>query len=97
MDIVLQTNIFFYITSAAVILVTILFLFVLWYVISILRNVRDISEKAKKGTDALVEDLGELRKNVKKDGTKARQVIAFFLQLIVPKKKRAKRKISKTK
>ena len=88
MDIILQTNIFFYITSAAVVLVTILIILVLFYVLSILRNVRDISDKAKEGTEILAEDLGELRKNVKKEGFKARQIIDYFLQLITPKRKR---------
>jgi len=91
MDVVLQTNIFFYITSIAVILVTALIIFILWYVISILRNVKDISDTAKKGTDMLAEDLVELRKNVKKDGVKARHILRFFLQSIVPKRRKAKR------
>ena len=92
MDIVLQTNIFFYITSAAVILVTAFVIFILWYVVSILRNVKDISDKAKQGTDALADDLVELRKNIKKDGAKARHVLRFFLQSIKPKKRRTRTK-----
>lgn len=88
MDLILQTNIFFYITSVAVILVTLLLVLVIFYVIAILRNIRDISDAAKKGTEILSNDLIEFRRNIKKDGVKTRHFINFFIQSIKPKRKR---------
>lgn len=96
-DIVLQTNIFFYITSVAVVLVTALVIVALFYIVSILRNVKDVSDTVKKGSDVLSEDLLVLHDNVKKEGSKVRQIVDYFLQLITPKrrKKSSKKKDEK--
>jgi len=80
MDTVLQTNIFFYITSGAVILVTVFIIVILYYIIGILRDVKNVADKLKAGSDIVAEDLSVLRKNIKKDGVRARHFIHFFLQ-----------------
>ena len=80
MDIILQTNIFFYITSAAVLVVTGFAVVALYYLIGILRDVKDVSDKVKTGTDLVAADLAELRAQVKKGGAKARQLMDFFVQ-----------------
>lgn len=58
---VLQTNIFFVITSIAVVVLTILLCFVLYHVIGILKNVRDITDKVKRGSEQLAEDAQAVR------------------------------------
>jgi len=80
MDTVLQTNIFFYITSAAVILVTVFVILILYYVVGILRDVKDVSDKVKVGSDTIAEDLSELRKTIKKEGVRVRHFTDFFLK-----------------
>ena len=78
MDIVLQTNIFFYITSIAVIVVTVLLVVALFYLIAIIRNVKEISDRLRKGTEILSEDIGEFRDNVKRDGMRFMHVVRFI-------------------
>ena len=96
MSTILQTNIFFLITSFVVIVVTILIVVGLFYVLSILRNVKDISNTAKRGSDVLAEDITLLHTKVKKLGFCIRQVVDYFLQLVKPKRKRrTKSKTSK--
>ena len=85
---VLQTNVFFFITSVAVVAVTILIGVALFYLVSILRNVRDISDKLKKGSDVLGKDLSEFRTVVKRDGVKARNIVEFFMDRLKTKRKR---------
>ena len=94
---VLQANIFFFITSVAVIIVTILVGVALFYVVSILRNVRDISDKIKRGSDVLTQDLSEFRATVKAEGVKAKNIFNFFAERFRSKRKRAapKKKESK--
>jgi uncharacterized protein YoxC len=62
----IQSDIFFFITSIAVIIVTVFVLVILWYVIRILKNVKDVSEMVKSGTLFLSEDLSGIRKKIKK-------------------------------
>ena len=89
MSTILQTNIFFYITSFAVVVVTMLIVVGLFYILSILRNIKDISNTAKRGTDILAEDITLLHERVKKRGFKIRHVVDFFLQLIPLRRKRS--------
>lgn len=58
---VLQANVFFVITSVAVVVLTILVCVALWHVIRILKNIRDISERVKRGSEQLAEDALAVR------------------------------------
>ncbi len=89
---ILQTNIFFLITSVAVVSLTILVGFALFYVVSILRNVRDISNKVKKGSDVLGKDLSELHTAIKKNGSKTKSAFNFFAGKFASRKKRSAKK-----
>ncbi len=78
MDLVLQTNIFFYITSAAVIVVTVLVCIVLYYLAGILRDVRDVTSRIRQGTEKVSEDLESLRSEVRQGGAHLRAVAVYF-------------------
>ena len=58
---VLQTNVFFFITSVAVVVFTIFLCVVLYYLIRILKNVREITERLKRGSEQLAEDAEAVR------------------------------------
>lgn len=51
MDTLLKADIFFFITSVAVVVLTILVIIALIYFIKILKNVKDISETVRDGVD----------------------------------------------
>ena len=89
MEMVLQTNIFFFITSIAVIIVTVLVVIGLFYILSILRNIKDISNKAKRGSEILAEDFSIIHNKVKKNDFKIGHVVDFFIQLIPMKRRRS--------
>ena len=57
MDTLLHADVFFFITSVAVILVTTMIVISLIYFIQILKNVRDISQTFKKGTTVASESI----------------------------------------
>lgn len=62
----IQSDIFFFITSVAVVVITIFILVMLWYIIRILKNIKDVSEIAKSGVSFLSGDLSGMRKKIKK-------------------------------
>jgi len=94
---ILQTNIFFFITSVAVVFVTILAGIVLFYVVMILKDIKDVSERVKKGVGLVGKDLAALRREVKKGGTKAQSVVGLILSRFMPTKKNTQTKTSKKK
>lgn len=93
MNDVLHANIFFFITSVAVVAVTLMLLVVLWYVIEILREVRKVAKKISKASDGLERDIEYIRTEVKSNLGKVAGLItsagAFFLGTMARPKKRS--------
>ncbi len=64
MDTLIHADIFFFITSIAVVVLTILFVIALIYFIQILVNFRDISKILKSGVNNASEKVEELLENL---------------------------------
>jgi type IV secretory pathway component VirB8 len=73
-----KQDVFFFITTIAVILLTVIFAVVLVYLIKILRDVKYISKKAKTEADIISSELSQFRENVKENGGKLKHFISFF-------------------
>jgi amino acid permease len=58
---VLQSDVFFFISSISVVFITVAILIALVYVIGILREVKGFFSSIKRGTDTLAEDLSQIR------------------------------------
>ncbi|KKW10953.1 MAG: hypothetical protein UY50_C0024G0043 [Parcubacteria group bacterium GW2011_GWA2_49_9] len=65
METFIKADIFFFITSIAVILITVGVIVILYYLIKILKNVTSISDRIEEGSRALEEDFTTLRQKVK--------------------------------
>lgn len=96
MEALVQADIFFFITAIAVVFGTGAFLVAMWYVIQILRDVREISTKAKNAADKLEVDFEALRTDLKHKGTKVGSIADMLLAFIAswiprPKKKKAEK------
>ena len=78
MEELMKADLFFFITTVAVILLTVFVIIALYYIIRIVRNVRDITERVDEGSKALGEDLKELRTKVKSNGFTLRLFSALF-------------------
>lgn len=61
MDELLQANIFFFITSVAVIVFSVLLCIALYYIIKILKAVRSIAERVESGSEVIAEDVMRAR------------------------------------
>jgi len=58
---ILQANIFFFITSVAVVVFTFLLCIAVYQVIKILKTVRKIIERVEEGTEVLAGDIDNIR------------------------------------
>lgn len=74
----MKADIFFFVTTIAVVVVTMGVSVALYYAIKILRNVRSVSDRIEEGSQALEEDLSELRLKVRTGGFSLRLIMAFF-------------------
>ncbi|MES2135197.1 MAG: hypothetical protein V4449_03095 [Patescibacteria group bacterium] len=96
MDTLVHADIFFFITAIAVLLGTGTFLVASWYVIQILRDVREISTKAKNAAGKLEIDFETLRADMKRKGDKVGVIADTFLAFIAswvphPRKKKTEK------
>jgi hypothetical protein len=61
MESILKSDVFFFVTTIAVFLVTAILIMILSEVLRIMQNIRLITDKFRKEADALVSDFGLLR------------------------------------
>lgn len=65
MGTILKSEIFFFISSISVVLITVIFVIVGFYLIRIMRNFSHISETLKKTVDGAASSLEEVGDNIK--------------------------------
>lgn len=95
MNNILQADIFFFISSIATVIVTIILSIVGYYVIQIVRDAKYITTKLRNATDDLEEKFNEVREQISEEGRKAKYIVDFFLGRFMGKKK-SKGKSDKT-
>ena len=79
MNDILHANIFFFITSIAVVVVTIPLFIVLWYLIGVMREVRQIVRKVHRASNELEKDLEHLRREFRAGSSKLASVLNAFV------------------
>ena len=65
MESILKSEIFFFISSISVILITVIFIIVGFYLIKIMKNFSDISESIKNTVNGATSSLEEVGDNIK--------------------------------
>ena len=76
---VLQANIFFFITGFAVIIGALLVFIVLLYAIGIIRNIKHITDRMRKGSDAFADDMRTIRHKVLADSNLIPTIISGIM------------------
>ncbi len=71
MDSLARSDLFFFITTIAVVLVTALVVAALIYVVRILRDIKSLSQKLEEGGDAIANDISSVHKSIKTGIAKA--------------------------
>jgi hypothetical protein len=83
----IHADIFFVITSVAVVLVTIASVVAIILLIKVLKNLLSVSKKVESETDSILEDIHHLRGNIKKEGFKLLHLTSFFRHIFKKSKK----------
>ncbi len=89
MGTLIHADVFFFVTTIAVIIVTALLALALLYLIRVLRQVEEIGKDIKAETVLIREDIRDLRGAVHKEGFKLQAFTEFFKRLFT--KRRASR------
>ena len=87
MDTLIHADIFFFITTIAVMFFTIGFIIFTVYFTRILNDLKHISEKMRVEGDKIIEDVGVLREKAKEEGTKIKTIFDLFLELFTRRQK----------
>jgi predicted Holliday junction resolvase-like endonuclease len=82
-----KMDIFFFVTTIAVVILTVLLAILIIYIIKISNDIKYISRKAKNEADFIAQDLSELRQNVRGGGAKLKYFLSFFSNLYKKNKK----------
>ena len=77
MDALLKSDIFFFITGIAVIVIASAILVALIYVVRILADLRAVSKRLSDGSRFIAEDIDALRRAVKEEGMRLRHFFDF--------------------
>jgi hypothetical protein len=91
MDEILQANIFFFITSVGIIILTVFVCVILYHIIKLLRSIRTIVERVEEGSEVIAEDVAQLRAYVVQ-GSLVSQIMSFVFGKGAKSSARARRK-----
>jgi hypothetical protein len=78
MNEVLHANIFFFIASVATVVFCVLGCFILFHVLKIVKSIRAIIERIEVGSEAIAQDVAQMRELVASGGIISR-VARFFM------------------
>ncbi len=74
-------DLFFIITGAAVVIITVLLAIGLIYVIVFVRTIKNVARTAQRATELVSEDISDLRDNIKSQGFSVGAVTSFAKSL----------------
>ena len=94
MNTLVHADIFFFITTIAVIIMTIIMCIAGWYIIGIVRDARYVARRLRHATDELEADFEALRRTVTEEGSKAKHIVNFFLGKFLGKRRSSHKKES---
>ena len=93
-DTLLRADIFFFITSVAVVIITVALAVAFFQFIQILRDVRYVSKRLREEADRILTDVEGVRKFVKKEGRQVidlKELLGGVIGTFLPKRKSRRR------
>lgn len=88
MDDFLKMDIFFGVTTVAVVVVSVLLALVLIRLLRILKTVDEVSEIVQEEAEEIRDDIREVRANVKAEAVKVGQVLSMLTGFAKPKRRK---------
>lgn len=86
MDTIIHADIFFFVSTIALVVITLGLIVALVYIIKILRTISNVSEKVKDESDEILADIKNLRGTIKRQGFGLRNVTEFIKMVFGRKK-----------
>ncbi len=87
METLIHADIFFFISTIAIVFFVIGFIIFTVYFVHILNDLKHISSTMRKEGDKLAEDVDVLREKAKEEGVKIKSILDFFLELFTRRQK----------
>ncbi len=75
---ILKSDIFFFVTTISVIIITLGLAIGLIYLIKILHTIKRISQRAEDTANLVADDIVELRNTIKDEGFSPKRILSFF-------------------
>ena len=89
MDTFLKADVFFFVTTICIVLITILFIVILIYLIKVFKNIEFLSKKIKEEGEEIISDVHNARIDIKSGVKKASGLISV-LSFLNKKRKKSK-------
>jgi hypothetical protein len=83
----IHADIFFMVTTAALVIVTIIAVIALVYAVAILKDIKYVSKRIKTESDEVIEDIHVLRTSIKEHGFKISVLTSLFSKFFLRKRK----------
>lgn len=93
---IIKADIFFAVTTVAVVVVSIGLVISLYYLVKILRDIKFLSDKAREEGEKILEDVRAFREEAEDKGYKITNVLYSFLGLVRSKPKSRNKKKDET-
>jgi hypothetical protein len=90
METLIHADVFFFVSTIALLVVVFFLAIVLAYVVTILKDVKHVTRKIREESDEVIEDLQLLRSHIKNEGFKI-VTLGGFLTRFFNRKKRTKK------
>lgn len=90
METLIHADIFFFITTIWVVIISAIVVVILWHVVFIVKDLRHISSKIREGGDTLSDDLHDLRVVMHTEGANVGHVWKYFKHLFEKRKSHKK-------
>jgi len=95
MGTLIHADIFFFVTTIAVVVVGIALTIALIYLAKVLSDIKEITKQVKEETILFREDIGGLRGDIKKEGFRAERFLIFIKNLFKKTGTRSKKEMKK--
>lgn len=85
---IMKSDVFFFVTTIAVVVVSGVLAVALLYVVSILKDAKELSVKAREEGSAILDDIGEIRQEAKGKGLRILDIIQSLFSFGKKKKRK---------
>ena len=87
----IHADIFFYITSVAVVILTILLIILFYYLVKIARHLECTARRLKEEGDRIIDDVSMVRESIEEQGGKALSFLRFIFGAFIHTRDSSKR------